>query len=59
MNTSQVKDHYQEGYKKALETGELEPGLLGRTSSAIRGPEVKLRNLETSNLIFVFSEFSF
>jgi hypothetical protein len=54
-----VKDEHRESYEKVLETMELEPGLVGRKSSVMRGVEVKLLDLKTSNLIFVFSEFGF
>jgi len=58
MNTLQPNDRHQERYKKVLETGELGPDLLGRSSSAIRYAGSKLGNI-TSNLIFVFSKFGF
>ena len=48
---------WEDGYKKALEKGQLEPDLLLSSSSVIRGAEDKLGEIETSNLIFVFSEF--
>jgi len=54
-----VNHQWEEGYKKALEKGQLEPNLLLRSSSFIRDPEDKLGDIKTSNLILVFSEFNF
>ena len=58
MNTLQVNGQYEEGYKRALEEGRLEPDLLRSRSSAIRNVEEKLGDIKTSNLIFVFSKFN-
>jgi len=58
MNTLQLKSQHGGDYK-TLETGGLGSDLLRMSSSAIRNPEDKLREIETSNLIFVFSEFSY
>ena len=58
MNTLQLNSRYDKDYQKMLETEELEPGLLGRISTTIHEPEERLDNIQTSNLIFVFSEFS-
>jgi len=57
MNALQVNG--EEDYKKVLDTGELESGLLRRGSSTIRNAENKLGNIGTSNLIFVFGKFGF
>jgi len=57
VNTLQA--NHEQGYKKALEKGQLEPDLLRSSSSAIRSAEDKLGDIDTSNLIFVFSKFNF
>ena len=59
MNALQPKDEYQERYKEVLETGRLEPDLVGRSSSVIRNVGDRLGIIKTPNLIFVFSKFSF
>jgi len=46
MNTLQVKGQCQEGYNEVPKTGKLEPGLLRWYSSAIRGVEDKLGDIE-------------
>jgi len=59
MNALQLKDEYQEHYKEVLETGRLEPDLVGRSSSVVRDVGDRLGIIKTPNLIFVFSKFSF
>ena len=59
MNTLQVNYQYEQGYKKALENGQLEPDLLRSSSSAIRDAGDKLGDIATPNLIFVFGKFNF
>ena len=55
-----MNHQWKEGYKKALEEGQLEPNLLlCSLLSIIRDDEDKLEDIRTSNLIFVFSEFNF
>ena len=56
LNALQVKVQYETDYRKALD-GELQPHLLRRGFSAIRRAEDNVRNLETSNLVVLFSKF--
>ena len=56
MNVLQVKAQYETDYRKALE-GELVPSLVGRDRSSTRDAEEKIRDFETSSLIFLFSKF--
>jgi len=58
MNTSQLDGRYEEEHKRLFETGKLEPGLLRRGSAVTHEANTRLETIETSNLIFVFSEFS-
>lgn len=57
MNALQVKVQHQEDYQEALK-GELKSYLLKRKGSIIRNAEDNVRDMETSNLIFVFSKFN-
>jgi len=56
VNALRVKVQYETDYRKALD-GELQPHLLKRGISVIRSAEDNVRDLETSNLIVVFSKF--
>jgi len=58
MNTSQLSGQFEEDRKKLFETGKLGPGLLRGDSAVIHEANDRLETIETSNLIFVFSEFS-
>jgi len=57
VNALQVKVQYRTDYQKAPE--ELEPHLLQREYSTVRDAEYRVRVMETSNLIFIFSKFNF
>ena len=56
LNALQVKVQYKTDYQKALD-GELQPHLLKGGFSAIRRAEDNVRDLETSNLVVLFSNF--
>jgi len=57
VNTLQLDGRHEEEHKKLFEAGELEPSLLRRGSAVTHGTTRRLETIETSNLIFVFSEF--